>query len=403
MDVEERLKQKFSTVFPYLDEKQRRIVAAAEARSLGHGGVTRVAKAAHISRPSIHKGLDELKQRKPGLPLGRSRKAGGGRKLLRETDPKLMEALSQLVDPDSRGDPMSPLRWTCKSTRQLAKALTEANHPISHRVVGELLASLGYSLQGNFKTKEGGNHPDRDAQFRYLNDQVRRHLDKGLPVISVDTKKKELVGEYLNRGVEWQKEGKPEEVNVYDFLNVEIGKGIPHGIYDVGTNLGWVTVGRDHDTATFAVSSLRRWWEGMGRAMYPAASKLLICADGGGSNGYRLRLWKVELQHLANDTGLSITVCHLPPGTSKWNKIEHRLFSHISMNWRGRPLTSHQVIVDLISATTTRSGLRVKAELDEGTYPTGTKISDEELAALSLRKHDFHGEWNYDLDPQPTK
>lgn len=321
MDVDERLKQKLSSLFPYLDEKQRRIAAAVEARSLGHGGITRVANAAGLSRPVIHKGLDELKERKPGLPLGQSRKAGGGRKPLRASDPTLMVELDKLVDPDTRGDPMSPLRWTCKSTRQLAGALTQSGHPVSHRVVGELLASLGYSLQGNFKTKEGASHPDRDAQFQYINEQVRVRLAAGLPVISVDTKKKELVGEYLNRGVEWQPKGKPEAVNVYDFINTDVGKAIPHGIYDVGKNLGWVTVGRDHDTASFAVSSIRRWWEGMGRALYANASKLLICADGGGSNGSRLRLWKVELQLLAEQTGITITVCHLPPGTSKWNKL----------------------------------------------------------------------------------
>ena len=404
MDVDERLKQKLSSLFPYLDERQRRIAAAVEARSLGHGGITRVASAAGLSRPVIHKGLDELKARKPGLPLGQSRKAGGGRKALRASDPTLMEALDRLVDPDTRGDPMSPLRWTCKSTRHLAGALTQSGHPVSHRVVGELLASLGYSLQGNFKTREGASHPDRDAQFQYINERVRVLLAAGVPVISVDTKKKELVGEYLNRGVEWQPKGEPEAVNVYDFINTDVGKAIPHGIYDVGKNLGWVTVGRDHDTASFAVSSIRRWWEGMGRALYPNASKLLICADGGGSNGSRLRLWKVELQRLAEQTGITITVCHLPPGTGKWNKIEHRLFSHISMNWRGKPLISHEVIVDLIGATTTKSGLKVRAELDSAVYPTGIKISDEQMKALSplLSKHAFHGEWNYDLLPRPV-
>ena len=397
MELQERLKQKFTTLFSYLDERQRRIAAAVEARSLGHGGITAVALATGMSRPSIHKGLGELMQRKPGVPLGRSRKAGAGRKPLAQRDPQILEELDWLVDPDTRGDPMSPLRWTCKSTRQLAEALADAGHPVSHRVVGELLASMGYSLQANVKTKEGSGHPDRDAQFRYLNEQVRNRLAHQWPVISVDTKKKELIGEYKNGGVEWQPQGDPEPVQVHDFGKE---KGIPHGVYDVGKNLGWVTVGRDHDTATFAVASIRRWWMAMGRALYPDASQLLICADGGGSNGYRLRLWKVELQRFADETGLTVTVCHLPPGTSKWNKIEHRLFSHISMNWRGRPLTSHEVVVELIAATTTRKGLRVRAELDPELYPTGVEVTAAQIAALSLRRHTFHGEWNYDLSPR---
>lgn len=397
MELQERLKQKFTTLFVYLDERQRRIAAAVEARSLGHGGITAVALATGMSRPSIHKGLGELTQRKPGVPLRRLRKAGAGRKPLTERDPQILEALDRLVDPDSRGDPMSPLRWTCKSTRQLAAALADAGHPVSHRVVGELLASMGYSLQANIKTKEGSGHPDRDAQFRYLNEQVRNNLAHQWPVISVDTKKKELIGEYKNGGVEWQPKGDPEPVQVHDFGKE---KGIPHGVYDVGKNLGWVTVGRDHDTASFAVASIRRWWMAMGRAMYAEASQLLICADGGGSNGYRLRLWKVELQRFADETGLTVTVCHLPPGTSKWNKIEHRLFSHISMNWRGRPLTSHEVVVELIAATTTRKGLRVRAELDPELYPTGVEVTDAQIQALSLRRHTFHGEWNYDLSPR---
>lgn len=397
MELQERLKQKFTTLFCYLDERQRRIAAAVEARSIGHGGITAVARATGMSRPSIHKGLGELRQRKPGVPLGRSRKAGAGRKPLTEGDPQLLEELDRLVDPDTRGDPMSPLRWTCKSTRQLADTLRDAGHPVSHRVVGELLASMGYSLRANVKTKEGSSHPDRDAQFRYLNEQVRHGLTRQWPVISVDTKKKELIGDYKNGGVEWQPEGNPEPVQVHDFGKE---KGIPHGVYDVGKNLGWVTVGRDHDTASFAVASIQRWWLAMGRTMYPGASHLLICADGGGSNGYRLRLWKVELQRFADETGLTVTVCHLPPGTSKWNKIEHRLFCHISMNWRGRPLTSHEVVVELIAATTTRKGLRVRAELDPALYPTGVEVTDAQIEALSLRRHAFHGEWNYDLSPR---
>ena len=400
MELHERLKQKFSVLFTYLDERQRRIAAAVEARCLGHGGITAVAQATGMSRPSIHKGLGELTQRRPGVPLGRSRKTGAGRKPLRKSDPKIVEELDRLVDPDTRGDPMSPLRWTCKSTRQLAQTLTATGHPISHRVAGKLLGSMGYSLQANVKTKEGTSHPDRDAQFRYINEQVRRFLADGLPVISVDTKKKELIGEFRNRGVEWQPQGKPESVQVHDFGKE---KGIPHGVYDVGKNLGWVTVGCDHDTASFAVASIRRWWLAMGRELYPGATKLLICADGGGSNGYRLRLWKLELQKFADEMGLAVTVCHLPPGTSKWNKIEHRLFSHISMNWRGRPLTSHEVVVELIAATTTKSGLRVRAALDRDQYPTGVVVSDEQLAKLSLWRHSFHGEWNYDLSARPAK
>ncbi len=398
MELQERLKQKFTTLFAYLDERQRRIAAAVEARSLGHGGVTAVALATGMSRPSIYKGLGELTQRKPGVPLGRSRKAGAGRKSLVERDPRILEALDRLVDPDTRGDPMSPLRWTCKSTRHVADALKDAGHPVSHRVVGELLASMGYSLQANVKTKERSAHPDRDAQFHYLNEQVRNSLEHQWPVISVDTKKKELIGEYKNGGVEWQPKDDPEPVQVHDFGKE---KGIPHGVYDVGKNLGWVTVGRDHDTASFAVASIRRWWLAMGRDMYPGASRLLICADGGGSNGHRLRLWKIELQRFADETGLTVTVCHLPPGASKWNKIEHRLFSHISLNWRGRPLTSYEVVVELIAATTTRKGLRVRAELDPELYPTGIQVTDAQMKELSPRRHTFHGDWNYDISPRP--
>jgi hypothetical protein len=326
------------------------------------------------------------------------RRAGGGRKPITETDPELVSALEMLVDPATRGDPQSPLRWTSKSTRQLAQALAAQGHPVSHSTVGDLLHRLGYSLQAAVKTREGKQHPDRDGQFRYLALQVNTFMAAGDPVVSVDTKKKELVGAYKNGGREWQPAGAPVETNVHDFIGAE-GKAIPYGVYDVAADAGWVSVGTDHDTSSFAVATLRRWWQAMGAALYPAASRLLVCADGGGSNGSRTRLWKVELAALAADTGLTVTVCHLPPGTSKWNKIEHRLFSHISMNWRGRPLESHETVVNLIAATTSRSGLKVHAELDHATYPKGVKISDQQMAALPLTRHGFHGDWNYTLHP----
>ncbi len=395
MDEEAGLAQKFATLLPQLDERQRRLLLAAEARALGRGGVTRVARAAGVSRPTIERGLAELDQ---PAPPGRVRQPGGGRRR-RERDPALLAALEALVEPDARGDPTSPLRWTCKSTRQLAAALTQRGHAVSEWTVRRLLHEAGYSLQAPTKTREGAGHPDRDAQFRYLNDQIKAFLARGLPVVSVDTKKKELVGDFKNGGREWQPKGEPERVNVHDFPDPALGKAIPYGIYDVGRNAGWVTVGQDHDTASFAVASLRRWWEAVGRPAYPDADRLLISADGGGSNGYRLRLWKVELQHFADLADLGVTVCHLPPGTSKWNKIEHRLFAHLSLNWRGRPLVSHEVIVNLIGATTTQTGLRVRAELDQGRYPTKVKVSDEQLAAVRLSPHPFHGEWNYTIAP----
>jgi hypothetical protein len=383
-----------------LNERQRRLYLAVEARGLGHGGVARVARATGVSRPTIRQGLRELTD--PIAASERVRQPGGGRKKLTERDPTLLRDLEALVEPDSRGDPMSPLRWTCKSTRQLAEALVGAGHRVSHTVVAELLNQAGYSLQAPTKTLEGRQHPDRDAQFRYLNEQVKACLEAGQPVVSVDAKKKELVGAFKNGGREWQPKGRPEQVNVHDFPDPHLGKAIPYGIYDVGRNTGWVTVGQDHDTASFAVASLRRWWQAVGTGAYPAAERVLICADGGGSNGYRVRLWKVELQRFADQSGLAVMVCHLPPGTSKWNKIEHRLFAHISMNWRGRPLVSHEVIVDLIGATTTQAGLRVQAELDVGQYPTKIKVSDEEMASLHLIPHAFHGEWNYTLAPRST-
>ncbi len=307
--------------------------------------------------------------------------------------------MDALVDPDSRGDPMSPLRWTCKSTGQLALALTRGGHPVSAGTVGSLLRESGYSLQANVKTTEGTQHPERDAQFRYLNEQARQFRDAGLPVVSVDAKKKELIGEFKNVGREWEPKGQPVAVKVHDFVVPELGKAIPYGVYDLARDVGWINVGQDHDTATFAVESLRRWWHGDGAPAYPGADQLLICCDAGGSNGYRLRLWKYELGRFASETGLAVTVCHLPPGTSKWNKIEHRLFSHISMNWRGRPLTSHEVVVNLIGATTTRTGLKVHAEHDLGTYPIGAKVTDAELAVVDVAAHEFQGEWNYTIIP----
>lgn len=400
VDADGLLTEKVTALLPYLNERQRRLFLAVEARSLGHGGVARVARASGVSRPTIQQGLRELAG--PDAPPERVRRVGGGRKALAERDPTLLTDLEALVDRDTRGDPMSPLRWTCKSTRQLAGALQERGHQVGYRTVAGLLDQAGYSLQAAAKTLEGKQHPDRDAQFHYLNDQVKAFLAAGQPVVSVDAKKKELVGAFKNGGREWQPKGQPEAVRVHDFPDKQVGKAIPYGVYDVGRNAGWVTVGRDHDTATFAVASLRRWWQAVGVGAYHVAERLLICADGGGSNGYRVRLWKVELQRFADASGLAVTVCHLPPGTSKWNEIEHRLFAHISMNWRGRPLVSHEVIVELIGATTTRSGLRVQAELDPGTYPTNVTVSDEELALVQLSPHAFHGEWNYTVTPRLT-
>jgi transposase len=400
MDEQVALASKLALILPQLNERQRRLVLGAEARVLGHGGVSRVARAAHVSRTTVHAALAELDQALPDSE--RSRRSGGGRKPRPVTDPTLLQDLEALIEPGTRGDPLSPLRWTCKSTRQLAAALQAQGHRVSHQTVARLLHQLEYSLQAPRKTLEGSSHPDRDAQFDYLNAQVTAALAAGQPVVSVDAKKKELVGLYKNGGQEWQPQGQPEPVNVYDFVDKRVGKAIPYGIYDVGRNAGWVNVGQDHDTAQFAIESLRRWWQTVGVQAYPQADRLLICADSGGSNGARVRLWKVVVQALADETGLQITVCHLPPGTSKWNKIEHRLFAHISMNWRGRPLVSHEVIVELIGATTTRTGLTVHAVRDTGSYPTKIKVSDEELAAVHLTPHAFHGEWNYTIGPTAT-
>jgi hypothetical protein len=395
--TEALLRAKFEALFPHLDERQRRLAAGAEARSLGHGGIRVVARAAGMREGTVSQGAAELESGTE--PLRRVRRAGGGRRKLADTDPGLRPALLALVEPDVRGDPMSPLRWTTKSTRNLADVLTRSGHKVGADTVARLLREEGFSLQGNAKVLEGKQHPDRDGQFRHINEQVKAFQAAGQPVVSVDAKKKELVGPFKNSGLQWRPAGAPVKVDTHDFLDRELGKAIPYGIYDITANTGWVNVGVDHDTAGFAVESIRRWWNGQGRADYPAARSLLITADAGGSNGYRTKAWKTELAALAADTGLEITVCHLPPGTSKWNKIEHRLFSAITMNWRGQPLASHEVIVNSIAATTTATGLRVHAELDPGSYPTGIEITDAQIAALPLRRHRFHGDWNYTLNP----
>ena len=391
------LAAKFAVIFPHLDERQRRLLMAAEARALGHGGIRLVARAAGVRQATVSAGVSELEA--GAEPLGRARQPGGGRKRAAQADPGLVPALLALVEPDERGDPMSPLKWTAKSTRNLAGELTRQGHKVSADTVGDLLRDEGFSLQGSAKTIEGARHPDRDAQFRYINGQARAHQEAGDPVISVDTKKKELIGEFANAGRERRPKGRPAAVRTHDFPGDSEGKAIPCGVYDVTADAGWVNVGTDHDTAAFAVESIRRWWEAAGSSQYPAARRLLITADAGGSNGYRTRAWKTGLAALAEETGLEITVCHFPPGTSKWNKIEHRLFSHVTMNWRGRPLTSHDVIISSIAATTTRTGLTVQARLDDGSYPTGVKVSNAQMAALPISRHPFHGEWNYTLHP----
>lgn len=396
MEIESFLQHHVDRLFPHLTERQRRLAAAADARALGYGGISRVARATGLSRVTIHRGLAERDEEE--LPPERSRRPGGGRKRLRDQDPTLLKDLQALVDPSSRGDPMSPLRWTCQSTRQPARALVAKGHTAGDCSVADLLKGLGYRLQANSKTlEEGSDHPDRDAQFGYINRQVRRYMRRGLPVISVDTKKKELIGRYHHKGREFQPQGRPEKVKVHDFIDRDLGKAIPYGVYDVARNVGRVNVGCDHHTAAFAVASIRRWWRNMGQGVYPQVDKWLICADSGASNGYRTRLWKVELQRFADETGLEVTVCRLPPGTSKWNKIEHRLFSYISMNWRGKPLISHEVVVNLIAATTTTRGLRVKARLDPNRYPTKVEVSKEVMRQVNLQPHRFHGEWNYTI------
>jgi hypothetical protein len=386
-----------------MDERTRRQWAAAEATELGWGGVSAVAAATGLSRTTITAGLHELRHRAehPGAPTSpRIRRPGGGPKRLTETDPGLLPALEALVDPVTRGDPDSPLRWTCKSTRRLADELTRRGHAVCPRSVAALLIDAGYSLQANRKTREGGAHPDRNAQFEYINAQAGALQRRGQPVVSVDTKKKELVGDFKNAGREWQPAGQPEEVRVHDFQDKELGKAIPYGVYDITHNQGWVSVGVDHDTAYFATRSIRRWWEEMGAERFPRARELAITADGGGSNSSRSRLWKVALQGLADGLGLRLRVMHFPPGTSKWNKVEHRLFCYITQNWRGKPLVSREAIVSLIGSTTTRTGLVVRAALDTERYETGIQVSDEELAMVQLKPHDFHGEWNYTIKPR---
>jgi transposase len=368
-----------------------------EAQQWGRGGIAMVAEATGVHPDTIARGVREVEG--VAEPSVRVRAPGGGRKKLAETDPELAAELSALVDPETRGDPMSLLRWTTKSTRNLAGALAAAGHPVSDRTVARMLREMGFSLQGNTKAIEGSQHADRDAQFGYLNQCVAEHVAAGAPVVSVDTKKKELVGEFKNGGREYQPAGEPERVNVHDFPDKELGKAIPYGIYDISANAGWVSVGTDHDTSAFAVATLRRWWDTVGKARYPHAEKLLICADGGGSNGSRVRAWKIELARFATETGIDVTVCHLPPGTSKWNKIEHRLFSQITMNWRGRPLKTHQVIVDLIGNTTTTTGLTVHCVLDTAPYPTGIKYTKKDVDNLPITRHHFHGDWNYTLRP----
>jgi hypothetical protein len=398
------VRNKYQALEPVMNETVRRRWAACEAIAIGWGGITTVSKATGISCPTIRAGIAEVRSSAPepkAQPQPRAiRHAGGGRHRLSESDPTLLRDLKALLESSTRGDPGSPLCWTSKSTRHLAEALAQRGHSVSHHTVARLLNELDYSLQGNRKTREGGSHPDRDAQFEHINEQVQAFHKRGQPVVSVDAKKKELIGDFKNAGREWHPKRTPEHVRSKDFPDKTRGKGIPYGVYDLGTNTGWVSVGIDHDTARFATETLRRWWQHMGSRVYPRARELLVTADAGGSNGYRVRLWKVALQELADAIGLRISVCHFPPGTSKWNKIEHRMFCHITENWRGRPLVSRQVIVNLISHTTTRTGLTITAELDMNTYPLGIKVPDEELAAVRLQKDEFHGDWNYTILPR---
>lgn len=395
---EMEIQSRYEAIRAYLNERTRRLWAASEVKAAGRGSISLVARATGISRRVISRGITEVDNPPEGLPADRIRRRGGGARPLSIKDPTIQEDLDRLVDPVTRGDPESPLRWTCKSVRKLANALRAMGHKICPQSVSNLLGSLGYSLQANRKTREGSNHPDRNAQFEHINERAKTFITERQPAISVDAKKKETVGKFKNNGREWNPAGSPEEVNMHDFPT-EDGKVAPYGVYDLANNLGWVSVGIDHDTAEFAVESIRKWWTMMGQPRYPDATKLLITADGGGSNGARVRLWKSELQRFADETGLAITVCHYPPGTSKWNKIEHRLFSYITMNWRGRPLTDYQTIVELIGSTTTSTGLEVHCQIDKNQYPKGIKISDDRMAHLNITKHEFHGEWNYTIAP----
>jgi len=399
----ERIRGKYMALSPAMDERLRRQWAAAEAVAIGWGGVSAVSSATGLSRNTIAVGVCELESRQRNLTApveARVRRLGAGRKPVAQTDPDLLAALEALVDPVTRGHPESPLRWTCKSTAMLAAELTRQRHPVTDRTVATLLKDAGYSLQANRKTREGSQHPDRNAQFEHIHEQVLAFQKRRQPVISVDTKKQELVGNFKNGGQEWRPQGQPEEVNMHDFPDKKLGKAIPYGVYDLASNEGWVSVGIDHDTAEFATASIRRWWQEMGAARFPKATKLMITADGGGSNSSRNRLWKLSLQSLADELGLRMQVCHFPPGTSKWNKIEHRLFCFITKTWRGRPLTSYQTIVNLIASTTTKTGLTVRAALDEKSYETGITVTDEQLAKLKIIRNEFHGEWNYSIKPR---
>jgi hypothetical protein len=395
------LTAKFRAIWPHLDERTRRLTAATEAKAVGYGGVTLVHRACGLSRKAIRKGIQEMEA---GVRLeGRIRRPGGGRKAITESDPKLVDRLEAIIDEQTRGDPESPLRWTCKSTRAIADALTRRKHPVSHTKVAQILHSVGYSLQGNRKTEEGEDHPDRDAQFRHINAAVKQSLKQGWPVISVDTKKKELIGNYYNGGQQWLPAKQPRPVRGHDFPHPDVPRAYPYGIYDIGRNTGFVNVGTDHDTGAFAVASIRGWWRQEGNRLYPKAKRLLITADAGGSNGWRLRLWKVELQKFADESGLTISVCHFPPGTSKWNKIEHRLFSFISSNWRGEPLRDYETIVNLIAETTTAKGLRVTCRLDRRKYRTGRKVTPQEMKQVNIYLETFHGEWNYVIKPHNNR
>jgi hypothetical protein len=398
----QHLRKRWQEMAPVLDERSRRRWAATEAKALGRGGVSCVVRVTGLARRTVYRGLDDIRSRRK-TDAGRVRKRGGGRKPKSIQDPTLLTDLKALVEPTTRGDPTKPLLWTSRSLRKLSRELANKGHEVSHTVVGEILHRQGYGLQANRKTREGNQHMDRDAQFQYINARATSFLKDGQPVVSVDTKKKELVGNFKNAGREWRPKDSPEGVNVHDFIDPKLKRAVPYGIYDIHNNTGWVSVGTDHDTASFAVNAMRRWWQAMGKKRYAKPKGLLVTADGGGSNGYRVRLWKIELQKLADELKFPITVCHLPPGTSKWNKIEHRLFSFITINWRGKPLRSYRTIVQLIAATTTETGLKVRAELDENTYPKGIRVSDDQLAAVNLFPHDFHGEWNYTIAPNVSQ